>query len=373
MSNRFRDDIRRIAETEELKKAIKPVKDRTDKKPIERTRGVGISEVPFDPCKTLYSQDDGIYSMAGLIDGTEGPQIVDGEYNKCQQINTITGSYDLVDTSLNAVLKPDGVFLPATKYYASYRVMSTCAFFGDFTTLPFLDSVHGWWYTSKEDAFNAGCEAMEYFYDSIGDTVTFTTSSVVQEPLTEDYILDILYDSFEERYVYKENTLTTSTVIYVSATSVSGDDIGFTESWDVVREFNDTLDYFILIDDPTTAYFMLPGRQVPGIDGWGNTLVTGGLDDYYPGFQLAIDRNNTFLWFPQPNTSAAPTKYRLGASVLKMGFGVGRVGNIVPAKDGGFILYETVADVPTGFARVFRADRTLSTVVPVAQLPIYTV
>jgi hypothetical protein len=90
-------------------------------------------------------------------------------------------------------------------------------------------------------------------------------------------------------------------------------------------------------------------------------------------FQLAI-RPPYGRWISKEGDTNAPNKYKYGVSTVTFCFADGtRYGQVRPAKDGGFMLYETATEggTPIGFARVYRQDRTLVTIVPANQIFVY--
>ncbi len=357
MTNRFRDDIRRIAETDDLKKRIKPAGERLDKASIKAQRGIGVSQAPFDPCKTLYSADDGVYSMEGVIDGTEGPKLVDGERNECQQVNTIKGMYDLDDTDRKIVLKPDGVFLNE-----------------DFT----------YYYTS---------DIINYMY-SLDDTVNLFYDTVEKAAnMSESFYIDLLSDpSFKWDVPLSLVGITDEAIgdhnfgvnypVYFLAPKVAG-----YPQWDIVFgypiSYDSELDTFSsgktpqLYDAPAVGVATptggisyvnsYPGSmyQYFGNEYWGAPSSDLKKVSEYAGFQLALKLEQG-RWMPNPDSEVTyPTQCTNGVSIVHVGFGDpddNRIVNIIPGKDGGFIIFEATLPVPSTVIRVYRSDRTLSAV-----------
>lgn len=362
MANRFRDDIRKIAQTDELLRRIKDPKEKLDKASIAVQRGVGISAAPFDPCQTLYSTDDGVYTMKGLIDGTEGPQLVDGEYNKCQLVNKITEMYDIDDNALKCTLKPDGVFDPEdSSYWYTSSLILYNIYPADTTEPLFYATI-----TELQDRIQQYTidTTPTYVFGEWADPtyLTVTTADIAGHNWTVDYPFGLINE-------------------------VRGSEVGVWDNfWAYPRNYDSTIDSFSSGNTPqiydATSYStaihagdpvieVLPGFSMYPIDGVEVGIASLPKIDRDAGFQLAWMREDA-LWEPNPDSTIAPIKYTNGVSTVRIGFGTSRYATVTPAKDGGFAVYETnVSYVPTGLARVYRGDRTLAAVIPVAQLAAY--
>lgn len=105
---------------------------------------------------------------------------------------------------------------------------------------------------------------------------------------------------------------------------------------------------------------------------FGDTPSAGGDMGFAPNqFQLKL---NSGLWTPKTG-EPFPLKYTNGVSTVNFYFSNStRQGQVVPAIDGGFAIYEvTFGDpsTPIGFAKIFRQDKTLQAIIPVAELKYY--
>lgn len=110
-NTRFVFNIRQIALTNDILKLILPTGIFNDKAALPGHRGVGTQLTPISGiCQAIQSNTQGTYDMTALIDNTSSPVITDNDLNTCDTINRITGMTDLTDTSLNMILKPDGLF-----------------------------------------------------------------------------------------------------------------------------------------------------------------------------------------------------------------------------------------------------------------------
>lgn len=104
-----------------------------------------------------------------------------------------------------------------------------------------------------------------------------------------------------------------------------------------------------------------------------NSIVMRGL--YITPQQFELAWNDDGRWYPKNGDTVHPAKYNGGVSIVKVKFGDGnkRFATISPSKDGGFLIYETDSQgVPIGLVRVFKHDRTLSTIIEPNLLSAYS-
>jgi hypothetical protein len=440
-NNKYVQDVRKIAKTDELLKRLTNNKLPTDKASIGMRRGVGTDDNVFDPCQLLYSNTDGAYTFTELVDGIEGPKIQDGEYNHCTQLNTITGMRETdSDPTLEMILKPDGVFLPAD---GSSVVYTSDLIMYDYDANPeSYDPVTKWGFSTPQEAADKVQElfyAMQVFYNGTGVSGEATEPEIFE--VTEEdigitnYSVDYavysttvsasgntgdeetwqltcgsVYDNtedfpepgFEELpFIYVSPETANTVTVSVSAPNNFG--VG---DWTYYRltEAIEGCDFPFYyhpanthtVIEQTYLIFSIPASYNPNLDPeeyetspivYGPTCNGGGevfeaMVAYFPAemptfsstsFQLAIEIGASNLWKPNPDESTAPLAYKNGVSIVTFEFDTDytRQGKIIPGKDGGFVLFETSSDVPVGDAYIYRRDRTLSTVVPVAMMQPY--
>lgn len=111
----LKDNIKKIARTDELEKKIRKIDLPQDRGVWEGSRGVAINTaVPEAICPLYYSTSDNSYDIADLLAGTVGPQLGD----KCARLNTITGlvdfdtsiAVDYIGADVNLIIQMDGEF-----------------------------------------------------------------------------------------------------------------------------------------------------------------------------------------------------------------------------------------------------------------------
>lgn len=376
------ENIRRIAKTEEILKRLPNGTIENDKASIGGTRGTASpSDGAFNPCQYLYRSTDGVYDVADIIDGTDGPKATDGTNNQCTTLNTITGMREIgVSPTLKMVLKPDGQFLPSIPGYM-YTSATALALYSLFPAE--FDPVNKWAFSTPEDLVTGLSTILPAVDISFG-TVVDTHIDAIDLPNT--FIGDFNYSYDYPIYSYAiffDNTVS-------NGSFDGGLIIGLPYNYDFTVD-SQSLGYPApLIDGPLTN---VSGNIAPfpnGLPVYTYTYSTftayiqlNTMDTYQPGddtgittndsFQLAIDIGFTNLWKPNPDETTYPTKYTNGVSVVNFEFGTDytRTGQVRPAKDGGFALFETVGDVPTGTAYIYRQNRTLAIAIPAAQLAPY--
>ncbi len=384
MSRRLVDNIRKIAKTKELESRIKLVKPDTDKNAIGINRGTGYptEDETFATCQTLYSGENGAYAFEDIVDGTDEPGIVDGGYNACEQINTIIDMNECGDEALDMYLKPDGVYLDLDNtagtdglIWTSNYALACFYAVGEDTGMEAPDL---WSSATAEDAKDKLETLLGIFQDVPGNisggfagAVAFDMGALEEVSLPSD-------EWPEDQTVYKiaVNEMGDPTPIYyyyIFAIPASYDPRPTEAEYNAVcseDSYDSGLDslYFPNLDYETGDYLAvcsagsLRGTQyLQGI-----TKPDLGIN----AFQLALNAT-TGLWTPNAG-EPFPVKYTQGVNIVKVCFGDGRMGLVRPAKDGGFMLYEIdISDVPVGYARVYRNNRTLVAIVPVAQLGFY--
>ncbi len=358
MDNKTIENLKRLLGIDNLEK----IKNTgvPNKPHIGSNRGVGISAAPLSRCQTIYTGTSGSYSFAGLVDNTSGPKIVDGVFNHCEQVNTITGMRETGTSSLTMTLKPDGVFFPSSGGYMYTNTTLIGLWNSSPETYPF-DPVNKWAFPSAQEA-----------YDFMQDALTIDNPSNVRidhaltpEILTEGDIGDYNFSTTYPLYVaWQDGTEFAPDATYI---------------WGIPINYNFTID----TDGSMLTPPIIEAPFIGTADSGTFETTFGGIQQYNPteysnivsGFQLAIEVASTHLWKPNPDETTAPLKYTNGVSIVTFEFappGYTRKGVIRPAKDGGFMLYEVDSgNTPIGLVRVFKNDRTMSTAVPVAQMNVY--
>jgi hypothetical protein len=384
MSKKYVEDIRRIAKTDEILKKLPHITPDKDKASILSNRGVGNPEAAFDPCQYLYSTDDGSYSCADIIDGN-GPKVQDGTNNHCSVLNTITSMREIdVSPTLLMTLKPDGVFLPPSTSGYLYTSNRAIGYYESYPEL--FDPINKWAFTTPEEVYDLVITKMAELQGS---------SPVPQE------LISTTFATLEDGI--GSVNFSTSYPIYFAIYSLASD-LSDTQPFnDVIFGLPFNYDYSIdsmstggdpdFLACPTAVYAQIPPEEpvetfdlntiglfpdsklmyIPydAFNEWEqpNALASTGLTSTN-SFQLAIDVGSTNLWKPNPDETTAPLKYYDGVSIVNFEFGTSyaRTGTIRPAKDGGFVLYETDGGDPIGSCYVFRQNRTLATVINATQL-----
>ena len=361
--NKFIQNVRRIAKTEELLARLKNGQPKQDKAPIGASRGVGVGL--YDPCQLLYSSIAGTYSFADLVDSKAGPKVTDGKRNHCEFVNTINNMKETADTSLSIVLKPDGMFLDSVdtgqKYYISDYVLHSNVN----VTQPWFDPSTKFFYRTKEAAKTAGLAAL-----AANSAFTILSSGSIELVAVPQAILD----TYPAELI--PGVITADTVLYKYSVTLDNPTVGAPDfiNYDSIIEVTSNYNYLIYRDPPndTLPHFATVHMANSGLP---ETIETFLMDEAYrPGnfFQLALLPPEN-LWKPNPAETTAPLKYKNGVSIVKMDFGTNftRKGVVRPAKDGGFMLYETSGDVAINNIYIYRQDRTLAAVVPASQLNAY--
>lgn len=382
----FIENVRKIAKTDEILKKLPTNNLDVDKASIGKKRGVGLADDSvFNPCQLLYSSTDGVYTFAGLVAGTEGPRIQDGDYNHCAQVNTITGMRETgVSPTLKMILKPDGVFIPLP---TDYMYTSLDIIYLYLSNPELFDPVNKWAFYSPDDVVNFLISIYPAF-----SGIPYESHELDSEPffLTEEQISTFNYEITYPVYKY--------IVLFSSSSSVYSALGGFIFALPFDYDFSIDSQGIMqpppLIDSPYSPTYGGSGATPPiGVPDdeltvyantygypfyvWFNSMtVAYGLDPtgiIQNAFQLAIDVGATNLWKPNPEETTAPVKYTNGVSIVTFEFGAGytRTGMVRPAKDGGFMLGETTAGEYINNVYVYRRDRTLTTVVPAAQASAY--
>lgn len=398
MTTKYIEDIRKIAKTYEILKKIPIIGPLDDKPAIGSSRGVGLADATtvYSPCQLLYGAQDGSYTFASLVDGAPGtPRIQDTAespvngstvYNQCSTLNTITGMCETATcpTSianpnvLHMVLKPDGQFTntPGTLMYTSEYLINDYLSLGNFagfnspsTLTTLYPDPNAFLYPTPQ-----ACAAAVLARWITVDTL-FTTHTLVPLTLIDPTLVAAVIGSY--------NFASTSAVY-----SFGIERAGYTGGGSVTDPqyymdmcFAVPVDYNYTTPAPSGPYFgtTVPAIQYPRgreISTTPNATLSGLMGVFaIPAFQLAIDTADTRQWKPNPAEKTAPVKYSQGTSIIQMSFGTSfaRTGVVRPAVNGGFMLYETSTGTPINNAYVYRQDRTLMAIVPVAQLASYTV
>jgi hypothetical protein len=342
MTDKNIDNIRRIALTDKLLKLIPSVVPSQDKASIGATRGVGVS-AQFDPCQLLYTSTAGIYAFADLVDGVAGtPKVTDGKNNHCSFVNTITGMRETgASPTLGLILKPDGFFLAALPAYVPIPIPADTPWSQTEDINLISNSAK---YESKSSATGAPIDTS--IYGGVNQL------DVICTPIVIDWIPHGIWTcsggngTLGTEYFYPGYNITKISNTY--PISYLGPHSLFLQKG---VEYQYTYYYGVFQFTARPTSYPAPTNS----------------------FQLAIDVNSTRLWKPNPLETTAPLKYSSGVSTVTMDFGVGygRKGVITPAKDGGFMLYETSGGVPINNVYVYRLDRTLATIVPASQIKAY--
>ncbi len=361
MTNKiFVENVRKIAKTDEILKKFSNTPAEQDKGKILSNRGVGFADTPYTPCQLLYASTDGVYTFANLVDGVAGPKIQDGNYNHCDQVNTITGMRETgVSPTLTLRLKPDGIFLPSTAsegyLYTSDSLLSKYQ----------SDSSIQVFHSSLQDA-------LDYILAvSLGDWPTLVIDTPIPVTVLSSDIGS--YNWLPENPVYLIQdvdiapSVTFYDVVYGVPTNYDST-IDSISSGDPVQRYE--VPGLFVFKSAGVAWQLVPSPYV-GMNQYASEPVLGVTNS----FQLAIDIGNTNLWKPDPTETTAPVKYTNGVSIVSFDFGTSyaRKGLVHPAKDGGFAIYETSSGTPINNAYIYRRDRTLAVVVPIAQMTPYLV
>lgn len=362
MTNRnIIDDIRQIAKTDELERKIGNVLPTLDKARILGQRGVGLNtpETALSMCQSLYTDTDGVYTMKGIIDGTEGNQILDGNFNHCTQLNTLTGMFDLQETSLGCILKFDGVFASAD--YIGYWYTSQTSISGNYYYPGLFDDTNLWAFTSAPNVQVSDQLVVDTQWTAL-EPVYFTGHNAVDSPIaTSITSTNIGASNFLDTYpIYF-----TSTSKLFSGGAYDPEYLTFDYAFGIPKDYDFTSLTTPVIDFPTC---FASGGSIQTSPYFVEMATNQHTYVIPPGhvFQLALDREQG-RWFYPSYRNTAPLKYKNGVSIVTVGFDTTRTAQVHPAKDGGFMIYELVAGVPSGSIRVYRADRTLATIVPAAQ------
>ena len=371
-NNRFRDDIRHIAQTDALKKLIKPFPATPDKPPILSQRGIGYSTDTFSPCQTVYSSSDGSYNLIDILSGTAGPRITDGTYNSCDQLNTIKGMYVIGSSpQIYIILKPDGVFLqkyPDVYWYTSANQLLNAWVSGAPAGFTF-DAVAKWAYPTQ--ALAAAALQAEWQAQIVAMGYTFSSSA------TNTLVSQTLTDADLTIFGSHINTVATNPFAVASYNGVFTGSGGYSATgYDYIvsipTNYDFTVDTFGGEGSPPIIETVSPSSVSAGT-GFNfvaaNVLSLPGRDW---AFELAIDQT-TRNWTKDPaGDYDVPLAYSSPVSALKVGFATSRYAIVTPAINGGFMIYEIDgSNTPINNAYVYRADRTLSIVVPVAQMATY--
>ncbi len=348
MTNKiFVENVRKIAKTEEILKRLTNSLAEQDKSKIRGGRGVGFATTPYSPCQLLYANTDGVYTFADLVDGIEGPRIQDGGYSHCTQVNTINGMRETgVSPTLPLTLKPDGVFLPSNGgyYYTSeYLIQIWNGGMGGYTYSP-----------------------ANWFFNSLEETqATIITALAANQPANDPPHTLTLITDITDVDIDSHHWVNTYPLYYFdgSADGITDTIVGVPSNYDF------TIDTFSTGDPGILEYPTLFSDHTFAGMGYFSGLTT----PTAAGFQLAIDIGVTNLWKPNPAETTAPIKYYHGISIVTFDFGASysRKGMVRPGKDGGFVIFELSGASPTGNAYIYRRDRTLTNVVPVAQMTPY--
>ncbi len=375
MTNKiFVDNIRKIARTEDIEKRLPQVPPSQDKGRILGNRGVGLTtaETVYNPCQQLYGYLDGLYTFADLVDGVAGPKVQDTNSSDCAKINTITGLRETgVSPNLTICLKPDGVLIPK-----NYEVWYVCqfAFLGQsFGMDP--DPTFIYFYGSIQDAMTAALVAIE-------DYLPISASIISTTPFMN---LGIFYAS--QTYVNGETaneghplSFTKDTIFNISSSDIVDTIYGSHTIYDSIMSLPKSYDFASILGTGTRAVTIPQPNSTAPISGQSPFTVGGGMlvPSSIPTiptqtFELILDIASG-LWKSDPTDTEAPLKYNSGVSIVAFEFGptYTRKGEVHPAKDGGFMLYEVSAPgVPINNVYVYRHDRTLSAIVPAAQISSY--
>lgn len=387
---RFIDDIQRIAKTKELESRIRQTGPSTDKRAIGINRGIGYAtpDEAFSECKILYDANAGNYEFQEIIDGTREPGIVDGAYNSCEQLNTIT---DMTDCESERILylKPDGLQLDlssggesATYLYTSHVIIQD--FIGNYMlqndpqSAPYLtyDPTLKWGFATLEEAQQATLdiitagemEAFPGLFDSFewsgpsSDLIVLDESNLTNmSPPPDDYNWDVTYPLYTRPLqphvlVGIDPDPTYYTFFGVPCNYDYDIEYDLETAWAVTPNSGKIITAPYINDSNGEAFDMFlvhdPGEVLPACT----------------AFQLLLD-SISGKWQPVEG-EPYPVKYTNGVNVVDFCFGDGRFGRVRPAKDGGFALMELDSEggSPTGFARIYRNNRTLAAIVPVNQL-----
>ncbi len=356
MTKTFIENIKIIAKTDELLKKIPNVKPEVDKASIGSKRGVAFADDDvFEPCKLMYTSTDGVFTFAQLVDDAPGtPRIQDGTYNQCSQVNTITEMRETAtDPALRMILKPDGFFLIADPENPSEPDPEAPPFDPD---TPWEDTDNYTTGTLRYYRSLAAATGAPMDTDTYGGWIYYLDGGI---PYYMDWIpLGETFEGGDETaYAYPNYNIGTIPVGYPSLSPIS-DTVHFEQG--VQYQYT----WSSLGGLPFAPGAVFAARRTDGLP-----PLPPPTDEY---FQLAIDPK-TRLWKPNPDETTAPSKYVNGVSTITMDFGAdySRKGVVRPAKDGGFLIYETSSGVPIGKVHVYRQDRTLSTIVPVSLLEVY--
>lgn len=355
MTNKiFVENIRKIAKTNEILKKIPNNLATQDKSRILGSRGVALADQAFSPCQLFYTSNDGVYTFANLIDGVDGPKIQDGNYNKCDQVNTITGMKEIDHSpTLTMKLKPDGIFLPVNDVYmyTSFPIIDL------YNTNPELfDTTNKWAFASAQEAYDF---YSAYLISIVGGT------PIIHELITTTVTSgDIGIYNFQTTYpIYAAIWETTTPSVYGHYI------VGIPLAYDF------SIDTEGLATSPPYVDLPFPGSFSDSevtFGGFASDNPVAYSDFQGAQFQLAL-LSPSRKWETDGINVNNPLKYINGVSIVMFNFGPSftRTGMVHPAKDGGFLLVETSSGMPIGNVYIYRQDRTLANIVPAAQIEIY--
>ncbi len=378
----FIDNVRKIALTNDILKRLPQIPPDKDKGRILGNRGVGVTTTStvFNPCQSLYSDADGTFTFADLVDGVAGPKLQDGTYNHCDQVNTITGIKEVNDLrSVKQIrLKPDGMVLAdaasvASGYwYTTDLLLSTVITDSDFDQPLTGASENQWAFNTPQEALDFTIATREF---TLPGFISHTSSALTATTVTDVDISGYNWSTAYPLYFYVTSDLASPPTAY----DMNGYLYGIPYNYDFrLDDHGSGLPVHVevpIIDNPPPAPSVFANMDTFQVF----ETNFGTYDPPFPlqvptTFQLYID-STSGLWKPDPATlSITPLKYHNGVSIVSFYFGTTftRTGEVHPAKDGGFMLYEVSAPgVPINNVYVYRHDRTLSAVIPASQVHAY--
>ncbi len=383
------DNIQKITKTGEFRKKLPQIPPEKNKSKILGNRGIGYASAGeiYNPCQKLYDANSGRYTFADLVDGVAGPKKQDSAYNYCDQLNTITGLRETNSSPVKYMqLKPDGVFIPVSNTSYWYTTL-WCLFSYTYEySIPGMSAIFNenlWAFSTPENAAEASRQinAIRSSYLYGGDYIsTVAIGDLVTTTITEEQLHSYTYDNIDHG-AFNFKTTYPLAFYTIVINSISNPPRAITD-----YVFGLPFDYNFTIDTPSSGGSILyvecpfsnmdlgvePPFPAPVFESMTQQAVEEPLPT--PGetvtFLLALE-SVSGLWKANPeDLEATPLKYHNGVSIVAFDFGptYNRKGEIHPAKDGGFMLYETSAGMPINNVYVYRRDRTLFNVVPASQI-----
>jgi hypothetical protein len=312
--------------------------------------------------------------MTDLIDGVREPQLNDGELNKCDTLDTIIGLYNNNSPFQNMRLNPDGIERTATTgttttYYIAQGLTSEYRnyYYGLVSPGDYIDILLAPTFGSPPAAFG-------YLSSSLANAVTLITTYYTNQ--------DLYFESTAPGHDFVSTVGSASSItptipwptalfpVYTIPITWTDNGVASGSACEFITAFTTDLN-----PSEWTKYLTLPYGPSSCVAA-DSSITYNDVDAslYSPPvapFQLTLSTSSG-MW-EHTVGEPYPTKYENPVSSIAFSFGVNRWGLLRPAKDGGFMIYETAeaSSVPIGDVRVYRYNRTLRTKVASTNMNYY--